>query len=222
MGGDTAGGVIVVVASGFGDLDIRIELGVARSGGERSVRCLELVDQAERLIPVAAFEVVEGQIGGDIGSVALFLYLGSHFDKDRIEVLALTGVGTPVVETARGLADMVFADQTGLIARLTQEFGKGRDFGIERFDGIGFFGIAVDAVDMRVGTSEYGGPRGSAEGIGAKAVFKARTLCGQAVHIGSRDDPVSVAAQFALGVGIGHDVENIGARYRHRTLFLGD
>ena len=93
---------------------------MARSGGEGPVRRLELIDQAEGPRAVAAREIVEREVGGDIGGVALFLDLRAVFDEDRIEVFALARVDAPVVEAARILANVVFADEAGLIAGVVQ------------------------------------------------------------------------------------------------------
>ena len=106
---------------------IGIEIGVRSVRIPGSVRCLVVVLDEERAILVTTGEVVEREIGDDVGGVALertHLAVAVHLG---VEVRPLTLKHFPLVETARpvgfGVAKVPLAEDRGLVAGGIQLLG---------------------------------------------------------------------------------------------------
>ena len=94
---------------------------------------LELIDEAEGVLVSHAIEKLQRQITGDVRGVSLDATACTVVDEFRIEILALSGMDTPMIKAARVLADMILAHKSGSVASLLQQLGEGGHLGREFF-----------------------------------------------------------------------------------------
>ena len=87
-------------------------------------------------------------------------------NKLGIEVLSLSGMDRPGVESLRVLSDVILSDESGLVASGLQQLGEGGDRGVERLDLTCNLRIAANAVDVAEGSGEDSCARGGAQGVG--------------------------------------------------------
>ena len=106
-------------------------------GLEWAVRRLELVDEAEGFVVINAIEKLQGKIAGDIRSVALDPPTLTIVDEFGVEVFALSRMDALVVETTRGLTDVILTHQSGPVAGVAQQFRKCGNIGGQLFHIVG-------------------------------------------------------------------------------------
>ena len=183
---------------------------MAGCGGEGAVGAFGLVDEAEGS-GVGLGEEIEGHVGGDVGDVAGVLFAFAVFDEFGIEIDALAGEDAPGIEAAGVVAEVPFADDAGAVAGFLEEFGVGGEGGVHGFDRVFAFGVAEDLIDVGEGSGEAGGAGGGAEGVRDKGVCESDAFVGEAVHVGSFEEFVAVAAHEGDGLVVGHDEEDVGS-----------
>ena len=116
--------VVEIVGKRIGHVVVEVE--VARVGTPHAVGGLVVEEQAEglRLVALVAHPVY-GQVGDDVGHVALSLHGLSIVDEGGIVVVALTGEDVPIVEACWVAGEVPLADDAGFVAGLLQQFWKG-------------------------------------------------------------------------------------------------
>jgi hypothetical protein len=126
---------------------------------------------------VAVLEPFDGEIGDEVGGVALVLDLLAVADHRRVVVDALAREDVPVVE-AGGVADQVpFADDGGLVAGLLQQLGEGLLRAVEAV------AVVVEAVQVAVFAGLDDGAAGAADGVGHETALELHALLREPVHV---------------------------------------
>ena len=116
--------VVEIVGKRIGHVVVEVE--VARVGTPHAVGGLVVEEQAEglRLVALVAHPVY-GQVGDDVGHVALSLHGLSIVDEGGIVVVALPREDVPIVEACWVAGEVPLSDDAGFVAGLLQQFWKG-------------------------------------------------------------------------------------------------
>ena len=88
---------------------------VSQGGRPFAVRRLVLAHQHERLGFIAAFKPFHGQVGDDVGDVALMFHILAVADHRRVVVHTLARQDVPVIETGRFAHQMPLPDDRRLV-----------------------------------------------------------------------------------------------------------
>src|SRR5262249_7351439 len=113
--GFTTAGIIVEKCVGLGKDAVGVVVEMFRAGIPWAMRGLVLAHQEERLVGITLFEPVDGEVGDDVGDIALAFGLLAVVDHGRVVVLALAGKDVPVIEPGRIGDEVPFADHGGLV-----------------------------------------------------------------------------------------------------------
>ena len=175
------------------------------------MRSLVLIDQAEGFLRITLSQKIEREIGGDVGGIARMLLGLSVDDEVGIEVYPLSRQRLPFVKASRFLADVPFAHQPRAVAGLLQQLRERRQIGVERLDGVGSFGVAANAVNVRVAAGQNRGAAGGANGIRGKRVGESHAFVGQPVHVGGLENRMPGAAHLLESLVVRHHEKNIRA-----------
>ena len=178
------------------------------------VRGLVLNHEHERLGLVAfVFQPVHRQALDDVGRVSdvpdslsiIFTGTVGVLEHCRVVVRSLADEHFGVVIALRRhvRAEVPLADHRCLVAGFLQELGESLLRAVE------LLAVVDDAVDVAVLAGKDDGPAGRAYRIGAEAILKEHTFCGQAVEIGGLVYLASVAAHCMGRVVVAHNKDDI-------------
>src|SRR5690606_8189077 len=114
----------------------------------------------------------------------------------------------PVVETGGFRNEMPFADDSGFVTMLLQDFGKGLLCAIEPFAS-----VLHKAIFMTVFTRQDGCPAWATDGVATVIIQKQGAFFGNTVDVGcwcfSRNG-MAVSADRLFGMVVAHDKYHIG------------
>ena len=152
-------GVVVAQGRRLGDVPVLELLAVLLVGRPLAVRRLVVGHEEERLVLRPVLEQVDGEVGDDVGDVALDAPPAVLVVEGRIVVDALPGQDVPVVEARRVAAQVPLADHGGVVAGLLQHLRHGRLRTVEAVED-------RHAVQVAVLAGEDRGPARRADRVG--------------------------------------------------------
>lgn len=200
--------VVVEQVVRLGDRHVVVQMEVLETRIPLAVRRPMVIHEQKRLVRIAAvFQIIERQIGDEVGDVAGVRDVLAVFDQDRVVIRSQPDEDFPDVETGRLAGQVPFAEDRRLVARLLQHFRKGRLRAVEAV------AVSLEAVLMAVFSREDDRAAGPADRVGAETVVKQHPRGRDAVEVGGLVDSRAVAAHGVGGVIVGEDEHDVRPRF---------
>ena len=137
---------------------IIVEVEIAGVGVPHAMGRLVVHQKTERFVFVAlVLHPIDGQIGNDIGDIALALQFFPIAKEIGVVVIALVDEDIPIVKPGGQRSQMPFANHGRLIARALQEFRKSLLIAVKSFR------VIRKPIGVAVFSREHAGTRRAAE-----------------------------------------------------------